>query len=70
MELQGIPGEWTQELDKPMNATTSEFHPGDVFSIRGHVWICVGTCEDGSILILHSTAAESRTGQPRGEPDG
>lgn len=62
-------GEWTQEFDQPTNAADSQFLPGDVFSISGHVWICVGTCEDGSILILHSTAAESRTGQPGGGPE-
>lgn len=59
-------GEWTQKIDKP---TDHDFLPGDVFSIKGHVWICVGTCEDGSILILHSTPAASRTGQPGGGPE-
>ena len=34
------------------NAT---FNVGDVFSMNGHVWICLGTCEDGSILFAHST---------------
>lgn len=32
-----------------------EFKTGDVFSMNGHVWICVGTCDDGSIVFLHST---------------
>ena len=62
-------GDWTQELEKPTDYAHSVFLPGDIFSIKGHVWICVGTCEDGSILILHSTAAESRTGQPGGGPE-
>lgn len=62
-------GEWTQNIKKPVNYIDSEFLPGDVFSKKGHVWICLGTCEDGSILILHSTAAESRTGQPGGGPE-
>ena len=43
-----------------------DFRPGDIFSTSGHVWISLGTCKDGSILILHSTPAPSRTGQPGG----
>ena len=43
-----------------------DLHPGDVVSINGHVWISLGTCQDGSIVILHSTPAPSRTGQPGG----
>ena len=41
----------------------STFKPGDVFSMSGHTWICVGVCEDGSILILHSTPSASKSGQ-------
>ncbi len=40
--------------------------PGDIISIKGHVWISLGTCADGSTLILHSTPAKSRTGFPGG----
>lgn len=40
--------------------------PGDVFSMKGHVWISLGTCSDGSILILHSTPSPSRSGSPGG----
>lgn len=29
--------------------------PGDIMSMKGHVWICLGTCEDGSVLLLHSS---------------
>ena len=61
-------GEWTQKTEKPANHENSAFLPGDIFSISGHVWICLGTCEDGSILILHSTPSMSRTGQPGGGP--
>lgn len=28
---------------------------GDIMSMKGHVWICLGTCEDGSVLLLHSS---------------
>lgn len=38
------------------------FCAGDIFSMEGHVWICVGVCRDGSIVILHSTPSESRIG--------
>ena len=33
-----------------------------MISIRGHVWISLGACDDGSILILHSTPSPSRSG--------
>lgn len=28
---------------------------GDIMSMRGHVWICLGGCEDGSVLLIHSS---------------
>lgn len=28
---------------------------GDIVSISGHVWICLGQCEDGSVVLIHST---------------
>ena len=31
------------------------FLPGDVVSMEGHVWICLGTCADGSVLLAHSS---------------
>lgn len=62
-------GTWTREIQEPANQKAASFCPGDIFSIRGHVWICIGACEDGSILLLHSTAAKSRTGQPGGGPE-
>lgn len=33
----------------------NEFLPGDIVSMEGHVWICLGTCEDGSVLLVHSS---------------
>ncbi|MBQ7600013.1 MAG: hypothetical protein IJU57_04980 [Clostridia bacterium] len=36
--------------------------PGDIVSIKGHVWMCIGTCSDGSIVIAHSTPSPSRDG--------
>lgn len=32
-----------------------EFLPGDIVSMEGHVWICLGTCKDGSVLLVHSS---------------
>ena len=46
--------------------TPPELKPGDVVSISGHVWICLGVCGDGSAVILHSTPSKSRAGQPGG----
>lgn len=28
---------------------------GDIMSSSGHVWMVVGTCEDGSVVLLHSS---------------
>ncbi len=39
---------------------------GDIVSMSGHVWSCLGTCLDGSIVIAHSTTSLSRLGQPGG----
>lgn len=29
--------------------------PGDIMSMKGHVWIVVGMCSDGSVLLLHAS---------------
>ena len=42
------------------------FQTGDIFSMNGHVWICLGKCEDGSLVILHSTPSDSINGQGGG----
>lgn len=31
------------------------FLPGDIVSMEGHVWISLGTCADGSVLLMHSS---------------
>ena len=33
----------------------STFYPGDIVSSKGHCFLCLGQCQDGSVLILHST---------------
>lgn len=49
-----------------LSSSVGRLLPGDVFSMQGHVWISLGTCSDGSILILHSTPSTSRTGSKGG----
>ena len=61
-------GTITKEVKKPADRKTSEYLPGDVFSINGHVWICLGTMDDGSIVILHSTPSLSYASMPGGGP--
>lgn len=31
-----------------------DYHPGDILCNEGHVWICLGACSDGSVVVLHS----------------
>jgi len=59
-------GTWTQDVAAPDGSNGYEMKPGDVMSINGHVWISLGTCEDGSVVIMHSTPSTSRAGQPGG----
>ncbi len=33
----------------------ADFKPGDIMSASGHVYIVVGACNDGSIVIVHSS---------------
>lgn len=33
----------------------TEWKAGDIMSRSGHVWIVVGACDDGSVLMLHSS---------------
>lgn len=33
----------------------SRWQAGDIMSMKGHVWIAVGMCEDGSVLLLHAS---------------
>lgn len=41
---------WGCLLENP-----KEFLPGDIVSMEGHVWISLGTCQDGSVLLVHSS---------------
>ncbi len=51
---------------KTQNIRRSDFRPGDIMSMNGHIWICLGACDDGSLVILHSTPSGSVTGQRGG----
>ncbi len=33
----------------------TQWKPGDICSMSGHVWMSLGMCEDGSVLLLHSS---------------
>ena len=44
----------------------ADFKVGDIFSDNGHVWICLGVCEDGSMVFMHSTPSTSRDGLGEG----
>ena len=59
-------GEWSHTVQIPDGTMETAMKPGDIMSMNGHVWISLGTCSDGSIVILHSTPSFSRTGQPGG----
>lgn len=38
----------------PADRITS-WQAGDIMSMKGHVWICVGMCDDNSVLLLHAS---------------
>ena len=35
--------------------SAAKFTPGDIVSKSGHVWIVIGQCSDGSVVLVHST---------------
>lgn len=41
---------WGTYIENP-----TEFLVGDIVSMDGHVWISMGTCADGSVLLVHSS---------------
>ena len=36
-------------------SSVSDWKPGDIMSMKGHVWIALGTCEDQSVLLIHAS---------------
>ena len=59
-------GTWTRSVPIPDGSEESAMAPGDIMCLDGHVWISLGTCRDGSVVIAHSTPSLSRAGQPGG----
>ena len=56
-------GEWTKDIKTASGEV--DLKPGDIMSISAHhIWICLGTCDDGSILIAHCSPSDSRTNMP------
>lgn len=41
---------WGHFIENP-----KKFLPGDIVSMEKHVWICLGTCADGSVLLVHAS---------------
>ena len=33
----------------------TNYYPGDIVSMNGHVWMCLGKCSDGGILLVHTS---------------
>lgn len=42
-------GEFTQAQE------VSDWQAGDIMSMEGHVWMALGTCEDGSVVLIHAS---------------
>ncbi len=60
-------GSFSQKISVPDGKNKkASVKPGDIMSINGHVWISLGSCDDGSVLILHSSPTSSREGFPGG----
>ena len=52
----GMPAKYASNGWGKNNYTSAgKFTPGDVVSMSGHVWIVLGQCQDGSVVIIHST---------------
>lgn len=50
-------GKWTHK-----NASKLEFRTGDIVSIAGHIYLVLGICKDGSVIIVHSSPQENERG--------
>ncbi len=36
-------------------AQVTEWQPGDIMSMKGHVWLSLGMCGDGSVVLMHAS---------------
>lgn len=50
-------------------AQVSDWQPGDIMSMDGHVWLSLGMCEDNSVLLMHASPPGVRICGVR-NPDG
>ena len=62
---QGL-GTWSNEVPIPDGKKKTALLPGDIISLKGHVWMALGTCKDGSVVMLHSSPTRSYDNQPGG----
>lgn len=37
------------------NDKLEKWQAGDIMSMEGHVWLSLGSCEDGSVVVLHAS---------------
>ena len=49
------PQQYGFDYAKRLKIAADEYSVGDVVSLQGHVFIVLGKCEDGSLVIVHST---------------
>lgn len=42
-------GEYTESTQ------VKDWKPGDIMSMKGHVWMSLGSCEDGSVVVIHAS---------------
>lgn len=38
-----------------VSSEVNHWQPGDIMSMKGHVWMSLGSCEDGSVVVLHAS---------------
>lgn len=65
LSKQGL-GAWSNEVPTPDGTPEKDLLPGDIISLTGHVWMVLGTCADGSVVMLHSSPTRSYDNQPGG----
>ncbi len=59
-------GTFEHPAQKDYQSILNKLHPGDIVSMVGHIYIVIGVCDDGSVIILHSTVSKSVTGTEGG----
>ena len=57
---------WGTRTRAEISPGDGQLLPGDIISKPGHVWVCVGTCDDGSVVFLHASPTDSYLGRPGG----